>query len=83
MNDAERAVLAALNGLRSEWDGNSYASFAWIMSRTGLDRATVRRACRSLARKGRAEYGKGLWNDDGPAGAGYRVVTSMQDSPLV
>ncbi len=46
--------------------------FAPIMQDTGLDRASVRRACRLLKRKGLAEYHKGLWSEDGEmGGAGY------------
>jgi hypothetical protein len=46
--------------------------FKPIVNHTGLDRRVVRLACRSLARKGLAQYAKGLWTDDGElAGAGY------------
>lgn len=66
LNENERKVLGEL----PPWD-DSYVSFAYLSSNTGLDRKAVRRACRSLARKGLAEYGRGLWNDEGPAGSGY------------
>lgn len=36
-----------------------------------LNAMEVRLGCRSLARKGLAEFGKGLWDDEGPAGSGY------------
>lgn len=71
MNDDETKVLNCLAGLSCE----HYSSFAPIMRETGLDRATVRRACRSLTRKGYAEYCRALWTEDGePAGAGYAAT---------
>jgi hypothetical protein len=43
-------------------------------------RTAVRRACRSLARKGLAEYHKGLWTMDGvPGGAGYAATMAGAD----
>lgn len=59
-------VLAEHYGLDS-----NYLYFIHIMDVTKLTRGEVRRAVRSLARKGLAEYRRGLWSDDGPAGAGY------------
>ena len=42
---------------------------------TPLDRSVIRRAIRSLARKGLAEYHKGLVTEDGEfAGAGYCIT---------
>lgn len=53
-------------------DGFGYLGFKGIAARSGLDPKLVRRTVRSLARKGFAEYGRGLWNDDGEmAGSGY------------
>jgi len=55
-----------------------YRRFDDISANTGLDRRTVRRACRSLTRKGLAEYGRGLWTEDGePAGSGYRAKSPI------
>lgn len=54
-------------------------TFKGILSRTvcRLTRSDVRRACRSLKRKGFAEFHHGLWSEDGdPAGAGYRATRS-------
>ena len=46
--------------------------FAYLENVTGLSRSEVCRACRSLARKGLAEYHRGLFNDEGDvAGSGY------------
>ena len=70
MNPAEQKVMEFL----AEHAGHDECcwNFAGICEETGLERKVVRRACRSLARKGLAEFHKGLWNDDGkPAGAGY------------
>jgi hypothetical protein len=69
LNEHERKVLAVLSA--SDDDGGGYYGFDGIMQRIRLDRRIIRRACRSLARKGFAEFGKGLWNDEGPAGSGY------------
>jgi len=72
MNQAETAVLTFLAGESEE----QYWPFAPIMRETSLDRATVRKACRSLARKGYTAYMKALWNDFGPAGAGYAATAA-------
>ncbi len=72
INDNERKVLAALVDAYSTYEDFCFKGFAGIMSFTGLDRKTVRRAARSLARKGLAQYGRGLWTEDGEmAGSGY------------
>ena len=72
MTDNERKVLGALNF--SE-DGHCFCGFAWLMEETGLDRKAVRRACRSLKKKGLAQFARGLWNEDGePCGSGYAAT---------
>ena len=78
MPDASRGepndCLAALNNM-SEPDGEICVPFAPIMSATELDRKTVRRNIRRLARKGYAEYFRGLCTDKGElAGAGYCIT---------
>jgi hypothetical protein len=76
----DRKVLEALVNSNSDYEGWWYHAFKYIIGQTGLERKVVRRACRSLARKGLAEYGKGLWNDDGePAGAGYAATRAGRD----
>lgn len=76
LNLAESSVLKIL----ADVDDGCAFPFAPIMSRTKLDRATVRRACRSLARKGLAEYARGLWTMDGePAGAGYGATIAGRE----
>lgn len=69
----EHAVLAKLADASDEYGGGCYfLPFAPIERATGLDRKTVRRACRSLTRKGLAQFARGLWTDEGEmAGAGY------------
>lgn len=52
-----------------------YLSFKGIAARSGLDLRHVRRSVRALARKGFAVYAKGLWSDEGPAGAGYGATS--------
>lgn len=69
INPIEQRVLWFL---AETWgDEGGYWSFSGICSNTQLERKQVRRACRSLARKGLAEYLQAGWGDDGPAGAGY------------
>lgn len=72
INDTERSVLAVLKNDFDDYSDFCYANFASLVKRTKLDRSQVRRAARSLARKGLAEYGRGLWTDEGEmAGSGY------------
>lgn len=71
MSPTETKVLQALVDA-DDYSGFCYLNFASICADTRLERKQVRRACRSLARKGLAEFGKGLWTDEGePAGSGY------------
>lgn len=73
LNDNELKVLTYLaEGYdTSGWDETGFYCFKPIEKHTGLDRKAVRRACRSLTRKGFAKYQNALWGEDGPAGAGY------------
>lgn len=69
INTSEAKVLAVLAAISGDF---GCFSFRPIMRRTRLNRAAVRRACRSLARKGLARFHRGLWTEDGePAGSGY------------
>lgn len=71
------AVLTVLHDLTAYSLGELFVPFAPLIERTGLDRAQVRRHCRYFARKGLAEYSKGLWTEDGePAGAGYGITSA-------
>lgn len=64
-------ILVALSESGGEW----YLNFAGIHRRSGVDKILIRRTVRRLARQGLAEYGKGLWTDEGePAGSGYRIT---------
>lgn len=52
-----------------------YSCFRALARRTRLSIRVVRRACRSLARKGLAQYARGLTTEDGEmAGAGYAAT---------
>jgi len=65
-------VLKALNDSSGDF---CFQSFATLMKETGLDRKVVRRACRFLARRGYAEFARGLWTDEGEvAGSGYAAT---------
>jgi hypothetical protein len=71
LNELERKVLRALVSA-DDYCGFCYLSFKGIRAKTRLGIKEIRRACRSLTRKGLAEYGRGLWTEDGePAGSGY------------
>lgn len=69
--------IRVLEALADRWgdDGFCFASFDVIAKDTELDRRLVRRTVRLLARKGLAEYAKGLFTEDGEvAGSGYAVT---------
>jgi hypothetical protein len=68
----EHSILKALS---RGCEDLGYFSFKSLSRSTGLDRRQVRLDVRRLARKGFAQYGKGLWTDDGDlAGAGYAIT---------
>ena len=74
LSDNETHVLSILGSGSYDFGYFCFAAVEQRLADKGikLDRKAIRRACRSLARKGLAEYGKGLWSDDGePAGSGY------------
>ena len=74
LNHIERKVLMFL--VEEFSDEFGYFSFQGIQGNIpGLDRKQIRRACRSLARKGLTKYARGLWTDDGePRGSGYAAT---------
>jgi len=72
LTDHERAVLRHLASLGEEC---GFQGFSPIGLATDLSRKEVRRACRSLKRKGFAEFSNGLFNEDGGmAGSGYAAT---------
>ena len=76
MTEDQRKCLEAL-GDQTAPNAEMCMPFAPLMQHTGLDRKTVRRNVRALARKGLAEYFRGLWTEGGePAGAGYCITTA-------
>lgn len=76
MTENDLKVLKALEETSDEW----IMPFDPIAHETKLDRRIVRLSCRRLARKGLAEYRKGLWTDEGlPAGAGYMITKNGTD----
>lgn len=69
--------FAVLKVLASEGGDFNYFSFAPLSKKTRLPRARVRRACRSLARKGLAVFSSALCTDDGAFyGAGYAATAA-------
>lgn len=78
LNANEEKVLAALAASYSEDFG--YIGFAGVSRRTRLSRREVRRACRSLTRKGLAQFARGLWTENGrTAGSGYAATKAGYD----
>ena len=72
VNEKEGKVLEFFS---EELQDDHFSPFAPIASYTRLNRKEVRRACRSLRKKGLAEFMQGLWNEDGePCGSGYRAT---------
>lgn len=71
LNANERAVLVAM----ADYGVGYFMNFHYFADKTKLDRKAVRRACRSLSRKGLSAFRIGLWSEDGePAGAGYGIT---------
>lgn len=74
------AILAELYHLTRP-NGEMCVGFNPIVKRLEMQRSDVRRIVRHLARKGLAEYWRGLWSDDGQvAGAGYCVTEAGQSA---
>lgn len=68
----EKAVLAAMINGPSFYGDFCFFPFRYLCNETGLERPVVRRICRYLARRGLAQYQRGLWTEDGePVGSGY------------
>jgi hypothetical protein len=75
LNRNEVKVLAALVSVASGDVDVGYLSFKAIGRRSMLRRPVVRLACRSLKRKGLAQFAIGLWTEDGePRGSGYAAT---------
>ncbi|BBB99426.1 hypothetical protein [Bradyrhizobium elkanii] len=70
--------MKALNALAGSYGSDfDCLRFSAIARRGDLDPKHVRRSVRALARKGLAEYVRGLWTMDGePAGSGYRCTAA-------
>jgi len=79
LNENENKVLTALENLTLP-DGELCITFDYISDEADLDRKEVRKACRSLARKGLAGYYRGLMTEDGEvAGSGYSITYAGRD----
>ncbi len=75
LNENEARVLGQLVEYYEHNEDYAYVSFSPLMTHLKLDRAAVRRACRSLKRKGFATFLTGLMTEDGEfAGAGYSAT---------
>ena len=82
INERERETLKILSEI-SESSGGMCCSFDYISgysTDSTFDIKVVRRACRSLRKKGLAEFYRGLMNEDGQvAGSGYCISTEGED----
>ena len=68
----EAKVMKAWYDTQEDFD---VLSFARIAYRSGIDRKHIRRAVRSLARKGVTKFYQTSWTDEGePHGAGYGLT---------
>lgn len=82
INENERKVLELLEESYFGEDDWGAWHFKPLVNRTKLTLKEVRRACRSLHKKGLTSYERALIDDDGNfAGAGYR--TTEQGAALV
>ncbi len=67
-----RVALRCLAVLAKQPADYPYMSFATIAADANVPLCRVRRTVRHLARKGLAQYARGLWTDEGrPFGSGY------------
>lgn len=72
LTQLQRQLLTAWRGTNEEF---GCLSFRTIARRSGVQRDLVRRVTRALARKGLAQFHRGLWTDGGePAGSGYGLT---------
>lgn len=72
MSNWQRIERKVLTVLVYDLSPHTAFPFAPIMHRTRLQRRIVRRACRSLTRKGLAYFSNGLSTEDGEmVGSGY------------
>ena len=82
MIEGQQKCLVVLDELTSP-NGELCMPFAPLERATGYDRRLVRRHVRALARKGFAEYFRGLCTEDGDfAGAGYCITKAGQEALL-
>ena len=74
LTEKERKVLTALASQTIENGELCYGFDSLVEYADGLDRKQIRLGCRSLKRKGLAEFYSGLFNEDGEvAGSGYCI----------
>ncbi len=76
ISDREKKVLEYLVEVYRRSSGDYPCTFfKYIAKNTGLDEKQSRRTVRALARKGLAEYQRGLFDEDGMvAGSGYSAT---------
>ena len=71
LSENEQRALLAWENVDKWWCLN----FRGVERYSGLEKRLVRRTVRALARKGLAQYERGLFNEDGEtAGSGYSLT---------
>lgn len=79
INENEKKVLTVLSA-ETDTLGERCIYFSLIEYESKLTTKEVRKACRSLRKKGLAYYYRGLMNDDGEVGgSGYCISQKGQD----
>lgn len=82
MKSYHKKVLDVLVRDYHECEGGAYFCFRVLQKETGLDRKTVRLACRYLKRKGLARFFAGLSTEDGEfRGSGYSATEEALKTP--
>ncbi len=72
LSEREMACLMALNEILDDSGEGQCTYFRFIAKHSKLTEAQTRKSVRALARKGLAEYHRGLFDEDGiVAGSGY------------
>lgn len=72
LSKLEASVFRAWEGVDADF---GYLSFKAVSEDSGVELHRIRRAVRSIARKGLLQFSKGLWTDEGQlCGAGYGLT---------
>jgi hypothetical protein len=77
LSKTETAVFRAWEGVDADF---GYLSFKAVSEDSGVEIHRIRRAVRSIARKGLLQFSKGLWTDEGQLyGSGYGLTEAGRE----